>query len=123
MRKSLFRLMRVAVVWTVVVLLSVDAAVACRWLRTQRVCQAVPSCHMSISGMLGTCQSPVQKSGKAWLAPSTDEMEVPEPPMAPEIEPEPPAVEAKPVDRPKEMPEEPVAPKKTKSPVKAAEEA
>jgi hypothetical protein len=72
MRKSLFRLMRMALVWTVVVLLSVDAALACRWLRTYRVCQSVPSCHMPIGGIVGTCHSPVQKSGEAWVAPLTE---------------------------------------------------
>ncbi|TVS09346.1 MAG: hypothetical protein EA424_27295, partial [Planctomycetaceae bacterium] len=119
MRKSLFRLLRMAMVWTVIVLLSVDAALACRWLRVHRGCRVVPSLRVPVCGSVVTCRTPIQKAGDVWKAPWIDPMElkVPEPPEVPEPEPEVPEPEMPEVPEP-EMPEaEPEVPEEEVTPV------
>ncbi len=95
MRKSMFYLLRVGLVWTVIVLLSFDTALACRWLHACRVrrvtsCYCVPVC-VPVEVTCGTPvqKSPVQKSGEDMIEPAPEEPG-PEvaPPAPPEVTPE-----------------------------------
>ena len=60
MRKILKRLAYVSLVWVVVVLMSVDVTLACRWARA-RHCAAPPVCVWS--DVVHDTGTPVQKSG------------------------------------------------------------
>ncbi len=119
MRKTYRRMTQMVLVWTVVLMLSLDTAMACRWLRMRRAC-APPSCCQPID--MGCCvpmqkdncqKGPIQKSDVA-VPDIEGDVAVPAPP--PVDEPAEPAEPAEPTP-----PEEPESPKPVDEPEEPAE--